>query len=168
METLGLYDKNGIYLKENVDRKNKLSIPKEKYYKIVIVFIINNKGQFLIQKASDKKGGIYETLGGHVKDKCSSKETIIEELNEELSINIEQQEITFFKKYTYNQCIQEVYFIRKDIDINKLIYQEDEVSFAIWLSIEEIKKIIASNNFRIKNIIPFLELIKYLEVQINE
>ena len=163
MEILGLYDKNGNYLNETIDRKNKLLVPKDKYYKQVIVFTINNKGQYLIQKSSEKKGNIFETLGGHVKDKYSCKETIIEEFMEELSINVVKRDIVFFKKYIYNNSIQEVYYIRGNIDINELIYQSDEVSYATWFSIDEIKELIKNNKFRKKNIIPFLELIKYLE-----
>lgn len=44
-----------------------------------MVFIINSKGQILVQKSSERKGDIFEILGGRVKDKRSSEQTVIDE-----------------------------------------------------------------------------------------
>ena len=164
MEKLGLYNKYGEYLNETIDRKNKLLIPQGKYYKVVIVFIINDNKQFLIQKSSEKKGKIYETLGGHVAARNTSKETIIKELSEELSIKVVDKDIHFFKSYLHKKAIQEVYYIIKNIDLNKIIYQTEEVIYAEWCSVEQIRKLIKMNMFRKKNIIPFLQLIKLLNM----
>ena len=163
MERLGLYDKDGKYLRESIDRKNKLLTPVGKYYKIVMVFIINNNKQFLIQKSSIKKGSMYEILSGHVIDVQTSHQTVIKELSEELSINIYDEDIIFFKTYIYNKSIQEVYYIIKNIELNKLVYQKEEVCFAKWYSIKEVKNLIENNKFRKKNILPFLELIESLK-----
>lgn len=163
MEKLGLYDKNGINLNESICRKNKILTPKDKYYKTIIVFIINEQNKYLIQKASYKKGNIYETLSGHVKNTNTSIQTIIEELKEELSISIDIKDINYFKKYIYKNNIQEIYYIKKNINIEQLIFQKEEVSFAKWLNKDEIKELIKNNNFRKKDIIPFYELNKYLE-----
>lgn len=167
MEILGLYDKNGLYLNESIERKNKTTIQDGRYYKVVMVFIINSKGQILVQKSSERKGNIFEILGGHVKDKRSSRQTVIDELNEELSLKCHPDEITFFKKYIYDDTkdkyIQEVFYITKDIDERCLKCDESEVSFVKWLYLEQINRLIDNGDFREKNIKPYYEFIRYLK-----
>ena len=44
-------------------------VPNGKYFRIVIIFIQNNNGEFLIQKVSKEKGNEYATTGGMFKIK---------------------------------------------------------------------------------------------------
>ena len=91
----------------------------------------------------------------------TSKEAILEEIKEELGIDIEPSEINFFKTYKYESAFKDVFYIRKDIDINKLIYELDEVEYLKYLTKDEIMNLINNNgNIRKTNIDAFLDIIK--------
>ncbi len=65
MEYLDLLDENKNLTGKIIERGTKFE---EGYYvNVVIVFIENSKGQFLIQKTSKQKGSTWATTGGHVK-----------------------------------------------------------------------------------------------------
>lgn len=159
MEYLGLYNDEGIYTNESIERSKKTEVPKGRYFRVIIVFIENSNGEFLIQKVSKEKGGIYATTGGHVKDGSTSLETVKEEIFEELGISINNG-IELFKTYKYDKAYQDCYYVKKDIDINKINLQLEEVESVSWLSVEEINKLIEENKFRKNNIESLRELIK--------
>ena len=157
MEYLDLYDKNkkltGKKILRGVDE-----IPKDNYINIVVIFIENSKGEFLIQKTSIKKGSIWATTGGHVKSGQTSKEAIIEETKEELGIDISKEKIKLIVSKRFDDVFIDSYYLKKDINIDKLLLQKEEVELVKWLSIDEINKLIKENKFRESNI-EFLKLI---------
>ena len=164
MEKLGLYDKNGTYIDEFVLRGEKHTLKDGKFYKVIILFIINSNDKFLIQKSSNIKGNIFETLGGHVLNGEKTSEAVIREAYEELHLNIMPQELHFFKRYFYKKSIQDVYYIKKTIDIKKMVLQFNEVISIELCRKEKIIKLIEKNQFRKKDIIPFMDLIEFLNV----
>lgn len=161
IEYLSVFDQYGNVLDEKVDRREKLNLEEGKYFKIVLVFIKNNN-KFLIQKCSKDKGENYAVTGGHVKYKTSSIDTACIEVEEELGIKISKDELKEFKSYTYEKGICDVYYLEKDIDINELKLQEEEVESVFWMTLDEIKQLIDNNLFRKGNIKPLFDLVKYL------
>lgn len=163
LECTDLYDENKDLTGEVMFRKKgtKLEVPKGKYTIVVLAFIENSKGEFLFQMTSKRKNNVWATTGGHVKSGQTSKEAILEEIKEELGIDIEPSEINFFKTYKYESAFKDVFYIRKDIDINKLIYELDEVEYLKYLTKDEIMNLINNNgNIRKTNIDAFLDIIK--------
>ena len=55
--------------------------------------------------------------------------------------------------------------LKKDIDINDITIQEDEVEYVKWLSIEEINNLIKNNEFREGNIEGYKYIIEKLNTQ---
>ena len=151
MEYLNLYDKNGNVLKEKGIRGQK----NDNLVGIVIIFIENSLGQFLIQKTSSVKGNVFATTGGHVTYGSTFKETIINEVNEELGIDISKEKIIEVNTYIGEKCLQKVYYLKKDIDIKDIIIQKEEVEYVEWLSKEEINELILNDKFRKSNIEPY-------------
>ena len=86
MEYRDLYDNNRILTGEKILKNDK--IPENKFILMVVIFIQNNKNEFLIQKRTIDKGGLWATTGGHPKSGDSSIEGIITEVKEELGISI--------------------------------------------------------------------------------
>ena len=62
-EKRDLYDVNRNLTGETIFKGD--PIPKGKYIVVVLVFMQNSKGEFLIQKRSLRKNGLYASTGGH-------------------------------------------------------------------------------------------------------
>lgn len=163
MEWLALFDKDGNVTPDTIRRDCKKEIPKGRYFKVVLVFIQNHKGEFLIQKVSKEKGHIYATTSGHVSYQNTALETVKKEVLEELGIIIQDEEIIHFETENRTIALQESYYIKKDIDIKALSLQNSEVESACFLKKEEILKLIALGQFRKGNIYPFYDLLDLLE-----
>ena len=86
MEYLNVYDDNLSLLNKKVKRGEQL--PPNEHILITIIYIENNNHEFLIQKTSPEKSGLYSSTGGHVQYKENSKQTIIREVFEELGVDI--------------------------------------------------------------------------------
>ena len=65
MEQRDLYDVNRKLIGKTIFKGD--SIPENSYIIVVLVFIQNSEGKFLIQKRSKIKNGKYATTGGHPK-----------------------------------------------------------------------------------------------------
>lgn len=149
-EYLNLYDRKGNLLEGYAIRGQK----SKDLRGVVIVFIENSKGELLIQKTSPSRGSIYATTGGHVDYGSNFDDTIIREIKEELGLTISKEEIKELTHYILEEekYFLKAYYLKKDIDINDIIIQKDEVEFVKWLSKEEIDKLIDENKFRNGNI----------------
>ena len=161
-EYTDLYDENKNLTGEKLFREKgtKLIVPKGRYSVVVLAFIENSKGEFLFQMTSKRKKNVWATTGGHVKSGQTSKEAIIEEIKEELGIDINEDEVKLFKTYKYDDAFKDVFYIKKDIDINSLTYQEDEVEYVKYLTKDEILDLINNDgNIRKTNIDAFLDII---------
>lgn len=157
MEYLELLDENKNLTGKIIERGTKFE---EGYYvNIVIVFIENSKGQFLIQKTSKEKGNVWATTGGHVKAGSAPLDAITQEIKEELGIDVSVNELKHIYVDKRKFAFQDVYYLKRDIDINDLTLQKEEVEFVKWLSIDEINKLIENNEFREGNINSFKYLI---------
>lgn len=161
-EYTDLYDENKNLTGEKLFREKgtKLIVPKGRYSVVVLVFIENSKGEFLFQMTSKRKKNVWATTGGHVKSGQTSKEAVIEEIKEELGIDINEDEVKLFKTYKYDDAFKDVFYIKKDIDINSLTYEKDEVEYVKYLTKDEILDLINNNgNIRKTNIDAFLDII---------
>ena len=65
IEKRDLYDINRVLTGKTIFKGD--SIPDNNYIVVVLVFIQNSDGKFLIQKRSKIKNGKYATNGGHPK-----------------------------------------------------------------------------------------------------
>lgn len=148
MEYLNLYDKYGNLTKEKGIR----GVKSDKLVGIVIIFIENSNGEFLIQKTSSSRNSIFATTGGHVSFGSSFEDAVINEVKEELGIDIAKENFVEVNTYIRDYYIQKVYYLKKDIDKNDIIIQEDEVEYVEWMSKERVNELIQNNEFREGNI----------------
>lgn len=146
MEYLDLYDKDGNLTGEKILRGDK--VPKGRYFNVVVCYIENSKGEFIIQKTSKQKGGKYSSTGGHVQSGQTLIDAMIREIKEEIGVCIRPEELKYVTKYIKNdQVIFNLYYIKKDIDIKKCILQKEEVESIHWMNRKEIEEIIKNNQF---------------------
>lgn len=156
MEYLNLYDRQGNL----IDKKGVRGQKSDYLVGIVIIFIENSKGEFLIQKTSEKRGNIFATTGGHVSYGSNFYDSVINEVKEELGIDISNNKIIEVSTYIWKYYVQKVYYLKLDIDINEVIIQKDEVDYVKWLSKEEIFKLIEEKQFREGNIEGFKKVLE--------
>ena len=151
MEKRDLYDKNRNLTGEFIFKGD--PVPKGKYIIVLLVMIQNSKGEFLIQKRSKQKGGKFAATGGHVKSGQTSVQGMIDEIQEEIGLVVKPEELELL--YTAREDEQDVffdlYYMKKDIDISKLVLQEEEVELVQWNTIEEIDELIKKDMFLINH-----------------
>ena len=111
MEYRDLYDENRNLTGEIIEKGKK--IPSGRYILVVMIFIENSNGQFLIQKRSAEKGGKWATTGGHPKSGESSIEGICVEVEEEIGLKITKSEPTLFQTIKTNETFLDLYYIKK-------------------------------------------------------
>lgn len=162
MEYLQVFDKNRNVLNEKVDRKNKYNLPLDKYFMIVLIFIENDEGCFLMQKTSKSKHSCIAVTGGHVTFGDTGIETVVKEVKEELGMDLLPNNINFVDATIYKNCHLEIYYTKNNVDIESLVLQESEVEYVKWYSIDEIYEFIRNNEFREANIEPFNRILEYI------
>lgn len=107
MEKRDLYDINRHLTGETILKDEK--IPKDRYILVVLVFIQNSKGEFLIQKRSIQKDGKYASTGGHPKTSENSIQGMITEIKEEIGLDVIPEELQLF--YSDRDDIDQVFLI---------------------------------------------------------
>ena len=126
-------------------------------HRAVYAFIIDKKENVLLQKRSANKKmwpNMWDvTVGGHVNSNEFGRQALIREVKEELGIDIKDDEIKYLIGSTsiskkeniidkhYNEC----YLITKEIDIEKIDLQKEEVSEVKYFTKREILERINNN-----------------------
>ena len=154
-ELFDVLNEKGIYTNRVETRKK---CHKEGlYHKAVVVFIINSKGQVLLQRRSPNKRmwpNMWDvTAGGHVSSGEFGFQAIIRECKEELGIELNKNDLTFIgsTKSTniqgdiINNHFNEIYIANKEIDETKLQLQVEEVAEVRWVDKDEIIRRIRDN-----------------------
>ena len=140
-----MYDSKKILTDEVIKKGEK--VPSGRYYITVIVFIENNQGEFLLQKRVKEKDGKWATTGGHPKAGESSLEGIVTEIDEELGIRIKQNELTLFKTIQTEDDFVDLYYLKKNLKIEDIKIQSEEVAGVMWASREKINELIINGTF---------------------
>lgn len=147
-EIVDLYDKERIKIGKTITRSE--TTPALTYRLIVHVCIFDYNGKMLIQRRhQDKKmGGLWDiTCGGAVKAMESSEEAIQRELKEELSISFDFKDIRPILTANFKYGFDDFYIINKNIDLETLSLQEDEVIDARWANKDEVINLLRQGRF---------------------
>ncbi|HJJ09785.1 MAG: NUDIX domain-containing protein [Clostridia bacterium] len=148
IEKRDLYDINRVLTGKTIFKGD--SIPDNNYIVVVLVFIQNSDGKFLIQKRSKIKNGKYATTGGHPKSGENSIQGIISEVKEEIGLDINSKDLKLY--YSGRSDSEKVfwddYYIKMDVpNIQNLSLQKEEVESVCWLSIDEINSLMNGDKF---------------------
>lgn len=154
-EFFDVLNERGEYIGKIESRNN--CHTKGLWHKAVAMFIINSKGQVLLQKRSANKKmwpNMWDiTAGGHVLAGEFGFQSIIREAEEELGISLNKNDITFVGSSIstnvqgdiVNNHFNEFYIVNKDIDETTSKLQEEEVSEVKWVDKNEIIERIKDN-----------------------
>ncbi len=87
------------------------------------------------------------TVGGSALSGESSQTAIERELFEEIGLKIDLQDAQPHLTINFNEGFDDVYLIEKEININDLVLQYEEVQGVKWAALEEINKMIDDGVF---------------------
>lgn len=143
MELVDIVDENNNLTGEVEDRW--VAYEKGKWRRTVSSWIMNKKGEVLIQKRALTKRrtpGKWSKTGGQVDKGESVGEAIFREVKEELGIEIpkEQIKVVNIKKNEINRHFSYNYIFVVDYKIEEYTIQKEEVDEVKYVSIEEIEE----------------------------
>ena len=156
MENFDVLNEMGEFTNEIASREE--CHKKGLYHKAVVVFIINSKNEVLIQQRSNNKklwpNKWDITAGGHVDAGEFGFQAVIREAKEEIGIDINENDLLFIGSTIshneegdiINNHFNEFYIVQKDININDINLQIEEVQDIKWISKEEIIRMIDERN----------------------
>ncbi len=157
MEYLNVYDENKNKLSRRILRGERLN--ENEHILLSIIIIQNESDEYLIQKTSKEKGSVYATTGGHVLYDETSKDAIMREVKEELGIDISNDEIVFVDSIILGTPIFDVYYLKKNIDLNDVVMQKEEVSDIMYMSKDKVLNLIEADEFKKSHGIIFKEFL---------
>ncbi len=160
-ELRDLYDALGNKT-SHIYRKGE-TIPDGYYPMVVMVVIQNSKGEFLMQKRVESKGGDWGVTGGHPKAGESPLEGIITEVKEELGLDFSQENFIEYDHGCDGKDCYKMYFVQKDVRMEDITIQQEELSEVRWFSLDELKHMVEIRELNEDQISCFIKACHYLD-----
>ena len=149
MEYWDVYDKKGKWKRRAIRKGERLK--NNEYHIIVEGWILRDDGNFIIQRrALDKKsfaGMWYCSAGGSVISRETPKEGMVREFKEELGIEISEDELKLKRIITEKNTIFYIFLVRKNISLDEITLQEEEVMDVDLADPSKIRKMIEDKTF---------------------
>ena len=149
MEYWDVYDNKGKWKRRVIKKGERLK--NDEYHIIVEGWILRDDGNFIIQRrALDKKsfsGMWYCSAGGSVISRETPKEGMVREFKEELGIDISEDELSLKRIITERNTIFYIYLVRKNISLDEITLQEEEVMDVDLADPSKIKKMVEDKTF---------------------
>ena len=149
VEIWDILDKNGRRTGKTIIR-GKRGLGKGEYHLVVHIWIVNDRGEFLIQKRSDKRPlmpGEWAATGGSAFSSESSRHAAARELNEEMGIRLGRKDLKLVKRMLRKFSLTDIWAARCNVDVDNLNLQTEEVAKAKWVSADELKTMIRNGEF---------------------
>ena len=149
VEKWDILDKEGN-LTGNTTLRGKFPLKPGEYHLVVHIWIVSRDGKYLIQRRSDKKKlmpGEWAATGGAAISGEDSFTAAKRELEEELSIVMNEKTAKKAFRIKRRNSFLDVWMTLSDIPVEELILQESEVAEAKWVDEEELKLMIENGNF---------------------
>ena len=149
MELVDLYDENRVPLGKTAERYGRKG-PGE-YRTVVHVCVFNQAGQLLIQQRTQSKhiwpGKWDVTVGGGVDAGETSRQAAEREVWEELGIRLDLGELRPSVTVNFDGGFDDYFLVERDIPLEDLTLQREEVSDARWAELPEILSMLDRGEF---------------------
>lgn len=155
-ELIDVLDENGN--KTGIIKTRKEVHRTGEWHKVAFIFVVNSKGEIILQKRSAEKATNPNkwtaSASGHLTAGDSDIEGALRELEEEIGVKAKPDEL----KYLFTaklkgkiddkniSHIQDIYVLYKDVNIDELVLQEEEVSEAKYVYYKDFEKMIKEEN----------------------
>ena len=141
------------------------SIPEGYYPMVVMVVIRNSKGEFLMQKRVEAKGGDWGVTGGHPKAGETPIEGIITEVKEELGLDFCKDDFIEYESGCDGKDCYKMYLVNKDIDLNDITIQKEELTEVRWFSMEELDNMVSTGELNPDQTSCFKKVCEFINKQ---
>ncbi len=172
-ELIDVLDENGIKTGKVATRNQVHS--KGLWHRIVVVAVIDENGHILMQqRAKTVETNPFKwdvTSAGHIQAGQTSKDAAIRELLEEVGIEVKEDDLNYLLTYKNKKILEnyldnqfyDCYLVKiKNIDMNKIKMQKEEVSQVKMCNVNEVKEMIKNDQVIIRNEL-YSELLRYLK-----
>ena len=124
-------------------------LSKGDYHLVVHVWLVNNRGEFLITKRAPNKGypNMWECTGGSAVSGDDSLTAAIREVKEETGLDAKPENGSCLYTLTRDDSICDVWVFRQDFDLCNVVLQENETVDAKYASVDEIRRMICNDEF---------------------
>lgn len=152
MEYLDVLDANG---KPTGQKKSRADVHRDgDWHRSVHVWVMNAKQELLMQKRSattDTSPNLWDiSSAGHISSGGDPLSSAMKEMQEELGLTLVAEnfenigEVTQQKREStyWNREFNNVYLVRRDVDLAKLRLQKEEVTEVRWVHFKELEKLI--------------------------
>ena len=149
MEMVDLYNENRIPLGRTAERH----APKGpgEYRVVVHVCAFDSRGRLLIQRRTEEKklwpGRWDVSVGGGVDAGETSRQAAEREFREELGVSLDLSGLRPSVTVNFDGGFDDFYILTKDLSIEGLTPQEEEVQAVRWASLEEILDMLGRGAF---------------------
>lgn len=152
MELIQIVDKNGNFTGQIMDKEE--AHDKNLLHNEVAAFVINDKGQVLLQKRSANKRfnpNKWALCAGHVDAYEGLENAILREIKEEIGIDINPNELVPFGEREFttrdsNSHITYFYYVKSNLTEEDFIIQKEELSEVKWFNIDQVIEMIKSKD----------------------
>lgn len=142
MELVELFDNKRRPLDKVIERYSERG---NEYTQVVHSWIRNSNGEFLMQKRSMNKKffpGKWSVTGGGADVGETTLDALIRETKEEIGVELTPDDVELMLSLKRRYAFVDVYMANKDIDIENITLQKEEVDEVKWATKEEVKKMI--------------------------
>ena len=159
MELRDILDKYGNKTGKTIERGKPMG--QGEYFLIVDVWIMNNKGEFLISKrvpTTEPEPDKWQPTTGCAIAGEDSMSAALREVKEELGIMLNQENGKMLKRYiAWDNAIIDVWFFQQEVNINEVVLQPEETDDVLWATRDFIKQLIKNDRFLSVHRVPYLE-----------
>lgn len=152
MELIEIIDEQGNFTGEVVDKE--YAHDHNLLHNEVAVFIINSKGETLLQKRSSNKRynpNMWAICAGHVDAYESLEDAAIREVQEEIGILLDNKDLHKYKEAEVvlkesNSHTTHYYYAKTDLKENEFVIQEEDLSEVKWVNIDDVIEMIKNHD----------------------
>ncbi|MCM1327842.1 MAG: NUDIX domain-containing protein [Ruminococcus sp.] len=149
MELFDIYDKERNKTGRTAERGK--PVQNGDFRMVVHICIFNGDGRMLIQRRQPFKhgwSGMWDlSVGGSAVAGDTSLTAAVREVGEELGLKLAPEELRRVLTVQTEHVFDDIYTVRRDLDVQKLTLQETEVAEVRWADISQIKEMIRSGVF---------------------
>ena len=133
-----IFDENRVFQNRTVKRGEPLG--EGEYYVCCEVWLQNSKGELLVTQRhpNRKAGGLWEFVGGGVLAGETTTQVAMREVKEEVGVTLTEGELSLLHVYKRKNYFMDIYLVKKDVDIQSVVLDENETVAAKWVSKEEL------------------------------